>query len=100
MQRKITDVFKNFLMPRQEGDEEEYEALLQSQLEATQKQSEVRESYKNLKWTRVLSLEGWENNSTGVYDLGPDIIAELESMEDIQSQELPKLEPVFDPITF
>ena len=48
----------------------------------------------------VLSLEGWENNSTGVYDLGPDIIAELESMEDIQSQELPKLEPVFDPITF
>ena len=60
----------------------------------------MRDAFKNLKWSRVVSLEGWEDNSTQAWDMGPDIVAELEAMEDISPSQLAKLEPAFDPLAF
>jgi len=64
MQRKITDILANLLRPRQEGDEEERQALLQGQIELQQLEEATRETFKNLQWTRVISMEGWMANST------------------------------------
>ena len=100
IQKKITDVFANFLRGRQEGDEEEHEALLKSQQEQQLGEEAIRTSFKSLKWTRVISMQEWETHSTRAYDLGADIIFELQQMAEINAEELPRLEAAFDPITF
>ena len=51
-------------------------------------------------WTRVISLQALEAAPTRVWDLGPDIITELENMQEMDEAELPILEPPFDPIAF
>ena len=100
MQRKITDILANILRPRQPGDDEERHALLQSQREMQQLEESTIEAFKNLKWTRVISMQDWEPNSTRVWDLGPDIVAELQQMAEVAAEDLEQLEPVFDPIAF
>ena len=100
IQRKITDVFANFLRGRQEGDEEEHEALLQSQQDQQLDEEGIRASFKGLKWPRVISLQEWETNSARTWDLGADIIFELQQMAEINGAELPELKPAFDPIAF
>ena len=77
MQKKITDVLANLLRPRREEDDEDRQALLQTQREAQELEEATIDSFKNLKWTRVISMQGWEPTSTRVWDLGPDIVAEL-----------------------
>ena len=42
IQKKITDVFANFLRGRREGDDEEHEALLQSQQEQQRREAALR----------------------------------------------------------
>ena len=42
IQKKITDVFNNFLRGRRDGDDEEHEALLQSQQEQQQLEEAIR----------------------------------------------------------
>ena len=41
-------------------------------------------AYKHLHWTRVISLQDFEDHSARAYDMGPDIIAELAAMRDVQ----------------
>ena len=100
IQKKITDVFANFLRGRREGDEEEHEALLQSQQEQQQREESIRAEFKGLQWTRVISMEGWATTSIRAWDLGADIIYELQQMTEINGDDLPRLEPAFDPIAF
>ena len=88
IQKKITDVFANFMRGRQEGDEEEHEALLKSQEEQQLEEEAIQTSFKGLKWTRVISLQEWETHSTQAWDIGADIILELRKMAEIDPEEL------------
>ena len=45
-------------------------------------------------------MQGWEPNSTRVWDLGPDIVAELQQMAEVGVEELVLLRQPFDPIAF
>ena len=56
MQQKITNVFSNLLRQWTDDDEEERQALLQSQQEQAQLEDYIREQFKGLKWTRVVSI--------------------------------------------
>jgi len=57
----------------------------------------IRTNFRNLKWTRVISLQDEEQELTRTWDMGPDIIAELEEMSSIDEDLLAVLEPYFDP---
>ena len=48
----------------------------------------------------MIALQRWELNSTRSWDLGNDIIAELQVMREINPDELERLEPIFDPLAF
>ena len=45
-------------------------------------------------------MQGWEHNSTRVWDLVPDVITELHNMAEVDAESLPIHEPHFDPIAF
>ena len=45
-------------------------------------------------------MQGWESNSTRVWDMGPDIVAELRNMREIDPDSLPRRETAFDPAAF
>ena len=100
MQQKITDVFSNLLRLGQNPDPEEQEALIQRQQENQAQEDAIRVGFKNLKWTRVISLQDQEQEVTRTWDMGPDIVAELEEMASVDEDLLAVLEPHFDPITF
>ena len=73
---------------RRDGDEEEHEALLQNQQEQQQIEDGLRTDFKGLKWTRVISMEGWETATIRAWDIGADIIFELLQMTEIDTDEL------------
>ena len=56
--------------------------------------------YDNVKWSRVVSMESWEAEATKVWDLGPDIAAEFLLLNDIDDENLERIEPLFDPEAF
>ena len=45
-------------------------------------------------------MQDWEPKSTRTWDMGPDIVAELEEMAGVDEDLLTVLEPHFDPIAF
>ena len=53
-----------------------------------------------MRWTRVISLQEESAQLTRAWDLGPDIVAELEEMASVDEDLLTLLEPYFDPIIF
>ena len=71
MQRKITDVFRDLLgHPRQRAA-----AIEQAEQEA---QQHMLDDYKNLYWTRVISMDGFRSGDQERYELGPDVVTEME----------------------
>ena len=100
MQQKITNVFQNILRRAQNEDPREEQAVIQRQQEELARDAATHEAFKNLRWTRVISLQEEPAQLTRVWDLGPDIIAELEQMASVEEDLLADLEPYFDPITF
>ena len=63
-------------------------------------ESEVLEEYKRMKWTRVISMQGWESNSARAWDIGPDVVTELRNMNDRDGADYPTIKAVFDPGVF
>jgi len=53
-----------------------------------------------MKWTRVISMQEWHFTTVSAWDLGTDIVEELQQMAEIDTAELPALAPAFDPIAF
>ena len=100
MQKKITDIFANLLRGRRDGDDDEHAALLLSQAEQQRLEETIRSAFKGLKWTRLVSLQKWEPMSCRAWDLGTDIIYELQQINEIDTGELEHIEPVFDPLVF
>ena len=47
-----------------------------------------------------MSLQKWEPLSCRAWDLGADIIYELQQINEIDTGELEHIEPVFDPLAF
>ena len=43
--------------------------------------------YKHLLWTRVVSMEQWQSDSTRTWDLGNDIAVELSHLNDEEVEE-------------
>ena len=53
-----------------------------------------------MKWTRVISMQEWYFTTVSAWDLGADIVEELQQMAEIDAAELPALASAFDPIAF
>ena len=48
----------------------------------------------------MIALHKWVPTSCRAWDLGADIVYELQQMRDIEADELEQLEPLFDPLAF
>ena len=100
MQQKITNVFQNLLRMGQNPALQEQEQIIQRQQEAQSLEDAIRKDFRNLKWTRVISLHDEEQGLTRTWDMAPDIIAELQQMAGVDEELLAIIEPHFDPVTF
>ena len=56
MQRRITDIFAELLRRGRGDDEEEQEGLVERQRERAHRQEQILMDFKNLKWTRVITM--------------------------------------------
>ena len=45
-------------------------------------------------------MQDWQHNTARAWDLGPDIITELRLLKDEEDEQLPTIEPAFDPVAF
>ncbi len=100
MQKKITDVLANLLRPNRDEGDDEYKAVLQSQQELQRQEEHAREAYKRLNWTRVATMQDPDAKTSRIWDLAADVVEDLQHMAEIDPDELPTLEPPFDPIAF
>ena len=58
------------------------------------------EIYENLHWTRVISLEQQQIDASYRWPLGPDLADAHDELFTIDEDELPELQPYFDPAAF
>ena len=58
------------------------------------------EIYENLHWTRVISLDQQQIDASYRWPLGPDLSNAHDELFTIDEDELPELQPYFDPAAF
>ena len=58
----------------------------------------IEETFKGLRWTRVIALRDYEEGSKHIFSMVEDILAGHEKMEAIKPEGLPPLITHFDPI--
>ena len=58
------------------------------------------EAYKNEYWTRVITMEHYQDDELERYAMGPDMAEEVDHMERLDVEDMPELKPLFDPIKF
>ena len=58
------------------------------------------EAYKNEYWTRVITMENFQDAEFERYTIGPDMAEEVDQMERLDVEAMPELKPLFDPIKF
>ena len=80
MQLNLLDMLPNLLRRRQGGAGEDQEQQPEVPGEEQFNEAATLEEFWHLKWTRIVSLQGWESNSTRALDLGPDVVAVLQRM--------------------
>jgi len=78
----------------QDGDEAESVQALADQGD----NESIDEVFKNLRWTRVISLSDYKELSTHVYPMADDIKYVKQKMAKIKLEGLPQLCAYFDPI--
>jgi len=107
MQQRITQ-FITLLRGGGQHDQEEDDQVLDEEEEAdraTEEQlQELREQteaiYKNLYWTRVISLQQYRSDEKRSWPVAPDLAEEYDVLFTIAEDELPELQPYFDPAAF
>ena len=98
MQQRITQ-FITLLRGRGQNDQEEDDQVLDEEEEAdraTEEQlQELREQteaiYKNLYWTRVISLQQYRSDEKRSWPVAPDLAEEYDILFSIAEDELPEL---------
>ena len=66
----------------------------------TELRSQTLDIYKNLYWTRVISLDQQQIDAAYKWPLGPDLADAHDELFTIGEDDLPELEPYFDPAAF
>ena len=56
--------------------------------------------YKNLYWTRLMSIGDFEVDQARKWQLGPDLIEECQAVVDMEAVDPDEWEPLFDPHKF
>ena len=56
--------------------------------------------YKNLYWTRLMSIGDFEVEQARKWQLGPDLIEECQAVVDMEAVDPDEWEPLFDPHKF
>ena len=81
-----------------DDEEEEADRATEEQLQELREQTEV--IYKNLYWTRVISVQQYRPEEKRSWPVAPDLAEEYDVLFTIAEDELPELQPYFDPAAF
>ena len=81
-----------------DDEEEEADRATEEQLQELREQTEV--IYKNLYWTRVISVQQYRPEEKKSWPVAPDLAEEYDVLFTIAEDELPELQPYFDPAAF
>ena len=97
--QRITDLWRNLVRyhppPREEdppeADDEE---------DDDEREAEITETYRNLYWTRLISIQRGLEQSFQRWPLAEDILECLQEIDGLEQSEGDSPEPIFDPAEF
>ena len=58
------------------------------------------EIFKNQNWTRVISLDHYQPDEPKSWPIAPDLADEYDTLFTIDEDDLPEIQPAFDPVVF
>ena len=89
MLQKITDLWPQLFGENKVEDTESDEEQEDAEQEQEDEDIPVEETYKNLKWSRVIALQDYDDNMLSSYNMKTDIMDALQQMKDIDVNSLP-----------
>ena len=107
MLRRITEMWPNLLGRQQnqldlednvEADEKDVDQATEEQL--AELRAQTLDIYKNLYWTRVISIHNQQIDAVYRWPVGPDIADAHDELFTIDNEDLPELQIYFDPAAF
>ena len=60
-------------------------------------EEQILVDYKNLFWTRLIRIEGYESGHSRKYKMGPDIVEECVAVIQMPEPHEPQWKPIFEP---
>ena len=97
--QRITDLWRNLVRyhppPREENPPEVYE-----EEEEDEREAEISEAYRNLYWTRLISLQRGQDQRFQRWALAQDIVECLQEIDGLEQIANDSPEPIFDPAEF
>ena len=107
MYRRLTQLWPD-LLGQPDNADEETDQIAEEEAEvdkATDEQlvglrDQTLSIYKNLSWTRIISLHDYNMDDQKSWPIGPDLSDEFDFMITIEEDELPEFKPLFNPVAF
>ena len=96
--QRLTDLWQNLVRYRDEDVPDPDAGDSQADHEQSQLDPDLGEQYKNLYWTRVVTLQGPMDDHAPRMPMATDIMEALEVIQTLEDQ--PDRQPRFDPSAF
>ena len=100
MLQKITELWPNLLTGKSVNDSDQDDSSLDEPQPLPQNEDPIEETFKGLKWTRVIDLRDYKDASGQTFKMIDDIKQCHEDMLAVKLEGLPRLITHFDPITW
>ena len=107
MLQKITDMWPNLLRKFQHENDEsqlEREGLKSDEegllLDIDVDEDQINMEYKNLFWTRLMIIDGFEQGQERKWPLGPDLIEECQAVANLPAVDPDDWKPLFEPTDY
>ena len=107
MLRRLTDLWPNLLRSSQRDQSDDEAPLLDEEAESDRgedgleiDEEQLLEDYRNLYWTRLMTIEDYEPDLDRKYPLGPDVVEECRAVTDLDPVNVENWSPLFEPEEF
>ena len=97
---RLTNIWPGLLTRQNRGRDEELEPLLVDEDQMKELEVSTLLKFKNLYWTRVISMDNFLPKQQQRYEMGPDVALEVDNMYRLDIDRLPAWIPHFDPVAF
>ena len=95
--RRLTQLWPGLISRNRNDIDEDEQPLLIDENQINELEQSILETYKNLYWTRLITMDDFRTDKYDNHHIGPDIAEVVIEMYKLDADDKPQWKPIFDP---